>query len=108
MGPERENMMLFMNGKAIGTINDIQMTTIESDTEPSMAGINLSKNRDFTATLRARFPHITRKHFIRNMRKLGYSKTQAKQMAWDTQKKKLSYSYANFLYMFGGLPYLIR
>lgn len=102
------NMILFMNGKAISQIKDVQITTIESDSESNKTNIDLTKNHDFTATFTPRFPHITRKHFIRNLRKLGCSKKQAKQMAWDVQKKSMSYSYASFLYTIGAFPYCKR
>ena len=102
------NMILFMNGKAISQIKDVQMTTVEPDAEPGTVVFDLSKSNDFTATFTPRFPHITRKHFIKNLRKFGCSKKLAKQIAWNVQRKKLSYSYARFLYIIGALPRFIH
>ena len=109
MGPEEtKDAILFMNGKAIGKIKDIQTVTLVPEEDSHIIHADLSLEHDFTCTFTSKFPHISRKHFIRNLQKFGATKKQAKEIAWKIQRSKISYGYASFLYSIGALPYQIH
>lgn len=97
-GGRPSGMLLYANGQPIGPIEDIQTTTLEPESgdEQRFLGIDLAKGNDFTATIS--FPHVSRKRFIRNLKRAGCSKKQAKRIARKVQRgSRKSYGYANFL-----------
>ena len=102
MGETANSGILYLNGKPIGPVEDVQMTTVGPEGETRFIGMDLSQCHDFTATFTPRFPRISRKQFIRFLQKCGYSKKQAKYRAWKVQKSKCSYSYARFLHLIRG------
>lgn len=112
MGPEEtKEAVLFVNGERLGPISEIKTITetpIVPDSEESsrVMGIDLAHGQDFTVSFTPKWPHVSRKEFIRRLQKLGYSKKQAKKIAWETQQnKKTSYGHTFFLYSVGALPH---
>lgn len=106
-GGRPSGMLLYANGQPIGPIEDIQTTTLEPESgdEQRFLGIDLAQGNDFTATISftPRFPHVSRKRFVRNLKRAGCSKKQAKRIAWRVQKGgRKSYDYANFLARIAG------
>lgn len=103
-----ESPVLYMAGKELGPIKDIQeiMPATDAMSMHHLGEIDFSQDRELSATFTPRVPCLNRKQFIRLIQKLGYSKKQAKKIAWETQKsKKMSYSYTGFLYTLGVLPH---
>lgn len=91
-----QKTILYMNGNFLGPIKDIQTTTLEPESgdEWRFLGVDLAQSGNFTATFTPKFPHISRKQFVRNLVKAGCPKKKAKEIAW---RVRTSYSYANFL-----------
>jgi hypothetical protein len=105
---ETGELTFFANGKPIGPIKASLEPTFTLDSEGNMKflSIDLVQDREYTVSFTPKFPHTNRKTFIRRLQKLGYSKKEAKKIAWKTQKNKhTSYSYTIFLYSVGALPH---
>ena len=113
MGPEEtKDPILFMNGIELGPISEIRTineTPVAFDeNHERYIGVDLSNGQDFTFTgsFTPKYPHISRKQFIHRLQKLGYSKKEAKRIAWETQKnKRTSYGFIILLYTVGALPH---
>lgn len=100
-GGRPSGMLFYANGLSIGTIEDIQTTTLEpaSSDEQKFLGVDLAQGCDFTAIFTPKFLHVSRKRFIRNLVKAGCPKKKAKEIAWQV---RTSYGYANFLARIAG------
>ena len=101
MGPEdNEILALYSNGTLIGKAVSIAESNsgIEPIEENYILGIDAAKGLDFTGTFDLTLPHMNRKKFVSNLIKLGFSKKEAKKIAWKTNKGKTSYAYSYILH----------
>lgn len=108
MGPENEQKtVLYMNGQSLGPFEGLQTVTFEPnevDEKMRFLGVDFAQGGDFTATFTPKFPHVSRKRFVRNLVKAGCPKKKAKKIAW---KAKKPYGYANFLAKTVGWPKIL-
>lgn len=106
MGENKNISMLFLDGNPL--CNTTSKITIDSLDEPEN-GLRIFKPlKEVSISGRFRFCKMSRKKFIRCLRKLGYSKKQAKHIAWYHNNKKISYGKAYDLILFGGNKYLFE
>lgn len=105
---EIKEAVLYLNGEEIGPIQDIQETSLASTDgidECWKLGIDWTHGQDHTVTfsLRLDLPYVNRKRFVRHLQKYGYSKKQAKKIAWKCHAVKYSYKVADYLIQFGAI-----
>lgn len=107
MGEEmRDDVVVYMNGEPFWPLS------AETELVPDLSKEELSNqivaeippDVEFSCSVRARFPHVTRKQFIAQLEKAGYSRKQAKDLAWDVQKRHGTYSKAAFFLKLGVHP----
>lgn len=89
--------ILYLDGKPL-CMAEMPEITFESNKDDTYL-FSACKNYSITGT----FTHLrmSRKKFIRNLIKQGYSKKNAKWIAWYCCKKRITYSRANILISFG-------
>lgn len=96
-----KSSVLYLNGRPLLNISEMPSITFDSDVDTGdiIGSFSQDKNYSFTAT----FKHlkISRKKFVHNLMKQGYSKKAAKQLAWYCNRKRISYGAANNLIALG-------
>lgn len=111
MGEEKkEPTMLYMDGKPIGKVIYDPKTELVPDSakgyEMTENGVfaSVSPDTEFSCSFRAQFPHVSRKQFITELEKIGYSRKQAKMLAWEIHNRHGSYARASFFLKLGVHP----
>lgn len=100
MGQNDNSPILYMDGNPIAKIASMpEVTSAESTEERYILGIDLAKCYDFTASVK--LPHMSRKSFVSKLMKLGYSKKEAKKIAWGVHKEKHCYASTYAIYTIG-------
>ena len=101
MGPNNdESPVLYMNGEPIGKLASMpEITSAESTEERYILGVDLANGSDVTASFK--LPHMSRKRFVSNLIKLGYSKKEAKKIAWSVHKEGHCYASTYAIYTIG-------
>lgn len=101
MGQNDNSPILYMDGKPIGKLTSMPeiASNPKSTEEPYILGIDLAKCYDFTASFK--LPHMSRKSFVSKLMKLGYSKKEAKKIAWGVHKEKHCYASTYAIYAIG-------
>lgn len=100
MGEDKSGV-LYLNGKPFLNVTQMPEITFDSyvGSKDVIGTFPQDKNYSFTAT----FKHskMSRKRFVRNLMKRGYSKKTAKWIAWYCRRKKIPYGNANNLIALG-------
>lgn len=96
---ENKNILYF-NGKPL-CITDMPEVTFDYDAAKESNVRTLSRNRSFSVTMKPIYPKISRKKFIRNLINQGYSKKNAKWLAWYCRGKRIPYGKAYSLIILG-------
>lgn len=98
---EDKSSVLYLNGRPLLNISEMPPITFDSCVDGSdiIGTFPQNRNCSFTAT----FKHLkmSRKKFVHNLIKQGYSKKVAKQLAWYCNGKRISYGAANDLIALG-------
>lgn len=89
--------ILYLDGKAL-CMAEMPEITFEPNKDDTYL-FSACKNHSITGTFT--YLRMRRKKFIRNLIKQGYSKKNAKWIAWYCCKKRIPYSKANTLIYFG-------
>lgn len=98
---ENKSSVLHLNSRPLLDICEIPPITFDSyvDSADIIGTFPQNRNCSFTAT----FKHLkmSRKKFVNNLIKQGYSKKAAKQLAWYCKEKMIPYGAANDLIALG-------
>lgn len=99
---EDKSGVLYLNGKPFN-FTDVSFDS-PIGAKDLIGTLPQSRCCSFTGTLK--YPKMSRKKFVGYLRKRGYSKKRAKQIAWYYNRKRTSYGSAYMAVLFGGNPYL--
>jgi len=98
---EDKSSVLYYNGRPLLNISEMPPITFDScvDGGDIIGTFPQNRNCSFAAT----FKHLkmSRKKFVHNLIKQGYSKKVAKQLAWYCNGKRIPYGAANNLIALG-------
>lgn len=97
---EDKSSVLYLDGRSLLNISEMPPITFDSYIDRDIIGtFPQNRNCSFTAT----FKHLkmSRKKFVHNLIKQGYSKKVAKQLAWYCNGKRIPYGAANDLIALG-------
>lgn len=106
MGNDSDNTfiggILYMNGEPIGWLDEIREVTFNQD-ESSDGENRLLRLSDMSMTFsgKIKYPHMSRKRFVKALVSRGVTKKRAKRMARETISIKKSYSRILFEHMIG-------
>ena len=92
-------MMIILQNSVPGVNERILWSMPYYEKEGKSISFSACKNHSITGTFI--YLRMSRKKFIRNLIKQGYSKKNAKWIAWYCCKKRIPYSKANTLIYFG-------
>lgn len=100
MGEDKTGV-LYLNGKPLLNVTKMPEITFDSyiDGRDIIGTFPQDRNCSFTATFKP--SKMSRKRFVRNLMKQGYSKKVAKWLSWYCNKKKIPYSRSNTLIALG-------
>lgn len=92
---------LYLNGRLLLNVVEMPEITFDSyvDNGDIIDTFSHDRSCSFTATFRC--SKISRKKFVHNLIKQGYSKKSAKWLAWHCNRNKISYGNANKLIALG-------
>ena len=97
---ESKNGILYFNGTPVN-LSELPEITFDSNVESENTERSFSPCQSFSATINPIYPKMSRKKFIRNLVNRGYSKKDAKWLAWYCHDKKIPYGRADSLITFG-------
>ena len=97
---EDKSSVLYYNGRPLN-ISEMPPITFDSCVDSGDIIGTFSQNRDCSFTATFKHLKISRKKFVHNLIKQGYSKKAAKQLAWYCNGKRISYGVANILIALG-------
>ena len=97
---EDKSSVLYYNGRPFN-ISEMPPITFDSCVDSGDIIGTFSQNRDCSFTATFKHLKISRKKFVHNLIKQGYSKKAAKQLAWYCNGKRISYGVANNLIALG-------
>lgn len=94
-------MIAYINGTPLGKMTSalLELTSDIEPISPKVLGFDLANGSDFTASFK--LPHMSRKSFISKLMTLGYSKKEAKKIAWGVHKEKHCYASTYAIYAIG-------
>lgn len=100
MGEDKSGV-LYLNGKPLFNVTKMPEITFDSyiDGGDIIGTFPEGMSCSFTGTFKR--AKMSRKKFVRNLIKQGYSKKSAKWLAWYCCRKKISYGSANDLIALG-------
>ena len=93
----KDNSILYLDGKPL-CVTEMPKITFEPNKDNTYS-FSACETCSITGTFI--YLRISRKKFVRNLIKQGYSKKNAKWIAWYCCKKRIPYSKANTLIYFG-------
>ena len=98
---EDKSSVLYYNGRPLLNISEMPPITFDSCVD--LGGILIIKQKNRNCSFTATFKHLkmSRKKFVHNLIKQGYSKKMAKQLAWYCNGKRIPYGAANNLIALG-------
>lgn len=103
MGPNDNlpEMIAYINGTPLGKMTSalLELTSDIEPISPKVLGFDLANGSDFTASFK--LSHMSRKSFVSNLIKLGYSKKEAKKIAWSVHKEGHCYASTYAIYTIG-------
>lgn len=105
MGESENNGVLYLNGEPFNISKMSEITVGPCIDAGNLIGV-FSSNRSCSFTGTLKYPKMSRKKFVCYLRKLGYSKKRAKQIAWYYNRRQTSYGSAYMSVCFGGDPCL--
>ena len=97
---EDKSSVLYYNGRPFN-MSEMPPITFDSCVDSGDIIGTFSQNRDCSFTATFKHLKISRKKFVHNLIKQGYSKKAAKQLAWYCNGKRISYGVANILIALG-------
>ena len=97
---EDKSSVLYYNGRPFN-MSEMPPITFDSCVDSGDIIGTFSQNRDCSFTATFKHLKISRKKFVHNLIKQGYSKKAAKQLAWYCHGKRISYGVANILIALG-------
>lgn len=100
MGETENTGVLYLNGKQL-CLAEMPEITFDSYMNGKEIIGAFSHDRSCSFTVTFKYAKISRKRFVRNLMKQGYSKKDAKWLSWYCNKKRISYSKANTLIALG-------
>lgn len=95
MGEIENAGILYLDGKPLCLAEMPEITLGSIDTESSIRSFSNCRSCSMTGTFI--YSKMSRKRFVHNLIKLGYSKKDAKQLSWYCNRKRIPYSQANHL-----------
>lgn len=97
---EGKNGILYFNGTPVN-LSELPEITFDSNVEPENIVRSFSRCRSFSVTVKPIYPKMSRKRFIRSLMNRGYTKKNAKWLAWYCHGKKIPYGKADSLITLG-------
>ncbi len=97
---ENKNGVLYLNGVSVN-LTELPEITFDSNVGSKNTERSFSQCQNYSVTLKAIYPKMSRKKFIRSLINRGYSKKDAKWLAWYCHDKKIPYGRADSLIAFG-------
>lgn len=100
MGEAENNGILYLDEKPLCLAELPEIIFDSSMNKENIIG-TFSNNKNCSFTVRLKHSKMSRKAFIRNLIKQGYSKKTAKWLAWYCHGKRIPYGNANDLIALG-------
>lgn len=91
--------IFYLNGEQFCLAEMPEITFGSVNTQDDVRTI--SRSQSYSVTVKAIYPKMSRKKFIRSLVNRGYSKKDAKWLAWYCHDKKIPYGRADSLIAFG-------
>lgn len=99
MGETENTGVLYLNGKPL-CLSELPEITFDSMNVKNNTR-SFSQCQSYTTTLKPFYSKISRKRFVRSLINRGYSKKNAKWLAWYCCSKRISYGKAYSLIILG-------
>lgn len=100
MGEDKSGV-LYLDGKPFHNVAQMPEITFDSYVDGKDVIGTFPQDRSYSFTATFKHSKMSRKKFVRNLMKQGYTKKTAKWIAWYCRKKRIPYRNANNLMALG-------